>query len=78
MKLSAIFGAVAIAVVASAQTTTVGLPEYAQCGGLGFTGATVCQDPYACVVLNVWYSQCQVYVAGETTTPLSGGEYYRK
>ncbi|KAF8319128.1 hypothetical protein DL93DRAFT_2075466 [Clavulina sp. PMI_390] len=74
MKLSSIFGLIAVAAAASAQTT--GLPEYAQCGGSGYTGATVCEDPYTCVTLNFWYSQCQVYVDGDTTTPLTG--WYRK
>ncbi|APA12050.1 hypothetical protein sscle_08g068200 [Sclerotinia sclerotiorum 1980 UF-70] len=32
--------------------------RFAQCGGNGFTGSTVCEDPYKCVVSSEWYSQC--------------------
>jgi len=32
--------------------------EYAQCGGIGWTGATACVSPYTCQVLNPYYSQC--------------------
>ncbi|KAK4103475.1 carbohydrate-binding module family 1 protein [Parathielavia hyrcaniae] len=31
---------------------------YAQCGGLGFNGATECEAPATCVKMNDWYSQC--------------------
>ena len=34
------------------------VPEYAQCGGIGWTGATACLSPYTCHVLNSYYSQC--------------------
>ncbi|KAJ6450112.1 putative acetyl xylan esterase [Mycena sanguinolenta] len=32
--------------------------EYGQCGGIGWTGGTVCVLPYTCQVLNSYYSQC--------------------
>ncbi|KAF9547548.1 glycoside hydrolase family 62 protein [Agrocybe pediades] len=32
--------------------------HYAQCGGDGYTGPTVCASPYTCTVSNQWYSQC--------------------
>ncbi|OBZ79646.1 putative acetylxylan esterase A [Grifola frondosa] len=32
--------------------------EYGQCGGIGWTGATVCVSPFTCTVLNSYYSQC--------------------
>ncbi|KAJ8066778.1 hypothetical protein OCU04_004166 [Sclerotinia nivalis] len=32
--------------------------HWAQCGGNGFTGSTVCEDPYECVASSEWYSQC--------------------
>ncbi|KAF1836885.1 hypothetical protein BDW02DRAFT_492644 [Decorospora gaudefroyi] len=31
---------------------------YYQCGGQGWTGATVCEGAARCVVQNAWYSQC--------------------
>lgn len=38
-------------------TGTVG--EWGQCGGEGYTGSTVCESPYVCVELSVWWSQCE-------------------
>ncbi|PPR06057.1 hypothetical protein CVT24_004692 [Panaeolus cyanescens] len=34
------------------------VPHWGQCGGEGYTGPTVCESPYTCVVSNPWYSQC--------------------
>jgi hypothetical protein len=34
------------------------VPQYGQCGGNNWTGGTVCQSPYKCVVNGPWYSQC--------------------
>jgi endo-1,4-beta-xylanase len=48
-------------------TTTVSTPtstptgvsqHWDQCGGQGWTGATVCASPFTCQVLNPFYSQC--------------------
>lgn len=33
-------------------------PQYAQCGGLTWTGATKCASPYVCTATNEYYSQC--------------------
>lgn len=38
-------------------TGTVG--EWGQCGGIGYTGSTVCASPYVCVELSEWWSQCE-------------------
>ncbi|KAK4158034.1 glycoside hydrolase [Chaetomidium leptoderma] len=32
--------------------------HYAQCGGNGYNGPTVCESPYTCKKQNDWYSQC--------------------
>lgn len=32
--------------------------QWAQCGGIGWTGATSCASPYTCKVINDYYSQC--------------------
>ncbi|KAG8865380.1 hypothetical protein FRB96_000270 [Tulasnella sp. 330] len=32
--------------------------HWGQCGGIGYTGATVCASPYTCQVSNAYYSQC--------------------
>ncbi|KAF8323706.1 cellobiohydrolase I [Clavulina sp. PMI_390] len=36
--------------------TTV--PEYGQCGGIGYTGSTTCASGYTCTYSNAYYSQC--------------------
>jgi len=33
-------------------------PHYGQCGGIGWTGPTVCASPYKCVKNGDYYSQC--------------------
>lgn len=32
--------------------------QWGQCGGQGWTGATVCASPYTCTAASVYYSQC--------------------
>ncbi|KLO13335.1 hypothetical protein SCHPADRAFT_940466 [Schizopora paradoxa] len=32
--------------------------HWGQCGGIGWSGATVCASPYSCKVSNAYYSQC--------------------
>ncbi|THU99112.1 hypothetical protein K435DRAFT_719999 [Dendrothele bispora CBS 962.96] len=32
--------------------------QWGQCGGIGYTGPTVCASPYKCTVSNSYYSQC--------------------
>ncbi|KAJ5930628.1 endo-beta-1-4-glucanase B [Penicillium verhagenii] len=39
-------------------TSTAAASHYAQCGGIGWTGATTCASPYTCQVQNAYYSQC--------------------
>ncbi|KAG9034426.1 hypothetical protein FRB95_013223 [Tulasnella sp. JGI-2019a] len=39
-------------------TSTGTVAEYGQCGGTGYTGATVCVSPYVCTYSNDYYSQC--------------------
>lgn len=39
--------------------TGTGLAQHwSQCGGQGWTGASVCTSPYTCQSLNPYYSQC--------------------
>ena len=33
-------------------------PLYAQCGGIGYTGATTCASGSTCTIVNPYYSQC--------------------
>jgi len=34
------------------------VPEWGQCGGIGWTGGTVCVAPFTCKVSSAYYSQC--------------------
>ncbi|KDQ17923.1 carbohydrate-binding module family 1 protein [Botryobasidium botryosum FD-172 SS1] len=43
-------------------TTSTGVPQqtqWGQCGGIGWTGPTVCVSPTKCIKQNDYYSQCQ-------------------
>ncbi|KAK7435529.1 hypothetical protein VKT23_019651 [Stygiomarasmius scandens] len=46
-------------------------PEWGQCGGIGWTGATACVSGTACVVVNPYYSQCIRGAASSTVAPSS-------
>lgn len=39
-------------------TSTATAAHWAQCGGIGWTGATTCATGYTCQVQNSYYSQC--------------------
>jgi len=39
-------------------TSTSSAMKYAQCGGSGYTGSTVCASGSTCTYSNAWYSQC--------------------
>ena len=52
-------GTTGTSTTSSATTTSTGTAgEYAQCGGIGYTGPTVCVSPYTCEYSNPYYSQC--------------------
>lgn len=54
LKLSA-----TLAVLAGLAPCVLGqAPEWGQCGGIGWTGATTCVAGTTCVVMNPYYSQC--------------------
>ncbi|KAB5590336.1 hypothetical protein CTheo_6226 [Ceratobasidium theobromae] len=46
----------AAATTTTASTSTAA--HWAQCGGIGYTGPTVCASPYTCTYSNPYYSQC--------------------
>ncbi|KAK0463815.1 mannanase [Desarmillaria tabescens] len=43
------------------------VPEWGQCGGIGWTGETTCISGTVCTVLNDWYYQCLPGTATSTT-----------
>lgn len=42
----------------SAAATGSTVPKWGQCGGMGYTGLTVCVAGSTCAYSNAWYSQC--------------------
>ncbi|KAJ3986478.1 mannanase [Lentinula detonsa] len=51
------------------------VPEYGQCGGIGYTGSTACAAGNTCVILNAYFSQClpgSTSVATSTSATSSG------
>ncbi|KAI0029608.1 cellulose-growth-specific protein [Vararia minispora EC-137] len=43
---------------ASSTPTGPAVPQYGQCGGIGYSGGTVCASPFTCHQVNAYYSQC--------------------
>jgi hypothetical protein len=41
------------------------VPEYGQCGGLGYAGPTTCGSPFVCVCTSAWWCQCQAATAAK-------------
>lgn len=39
-------------------TDTTTVAQYGQCGGIGYTGSTVCASGFTCTVSSEYYSQC--------------------
>ncbi|TFK32104.1 hypothetical protein BDQ12DRAFT_701325 [Crucibulum laeve] len=56
--------------VATAQSTA---PQYGQCGGQGWSGATTCPSGWSCKYSNDYYSQCLPGAASTTTSAGGGG-----
>ncbi|KAJ3746679.1 mannanase [Lentinula detonsa] len=51
------------------------VPEYGQCGGIGYTGSTACAAGNTCVILDAYFSQClpgSTSVATSTSATSSG------
>ncbi|THH02042.1 hypothetical protein EW026_g767 [Hermanssonia centrifuga] len=77
--LASLVGALCLVAGVSAQTTA---PQWGQCGGQGWTGATTCPSGWVCTVSNEYYSQCLQGAAtaapsstpiGSTVVPPAGG-----
>ncbi|RDB15344.1 4-O-methyl-glucuronoyl methylesterase [Hypsizygus marmoreus] len=65
-KSSALASACLLVVGACAQSTA---PQWGQCGGIGWTGATACPSGWYCSVSNPYYSQCLQGTVTVTVTP---------
>ena len=44
---------------------------YGQCGGISYSGSTVCTAPYCCVAANAYYSQCTACPTSQTYPTLT-------
>ncbi|KAF8603053.1 hypothetical protein BDV93DRAFT_607116 [Ceratobasidium sp. AG-I] len=58
------------AFVALVPSSVLGVAIYGQCGGIGWTGPTVCDSGTTCQVINDYYYQC---LPGTATTTAGGG-----
>ncbi|KAG8679416.1 hypothetical protein FRC08_016989, partial [Ceratobasidium sp. 394] len=63
--------ALGTAVLASSVASVLAVAEWGQCGGIGYTGSTVCDSGLTCIVLNPYYSQCQKATSTTTSTATS-------
>ncbi|KAG8771406.1 hypothetical protein FRC12_003634 [Ceratobasidium sp. 428] len=52
------FTALAVVVAFLSPFTRASVPAYGQCGGIGYTGSTVCDSGSVCTYSNDYYSQC--------------------
>lgn len=52
------FGLLSIITLASILKRTTAVAVWGQCGGIGYTGSTVCDSGSTCTVLNAYYYQC--------------------
>ncbi|CCA70056.1 related to endo-1,4-beta-xylanase [Serendipita indica DSM 11827] len=52
-------GLVFLATLISQSSVVLGVPEWGQCNGIGYTGSKTCDSGLTCVYINDWYSQCQ-------------------
>ncbi|KAI0768229.1 hypothetical protein BD413DRAFT_614565 [Trametes elegans] len=60
--------------LASGVAAQASAPQYGQCGGQGWSGATTCPDGWSCTVSNEYYSQCLPGAASSApTAPASSG-----
>ncbi|KAJ1303873.1 hypothetical protein OPQ81_008290 [Rhizoctonia solani] len=58
------------ALVAVIPSSVLAVPQWGQCGGIGWSGSTVCDSPYVCTKINDYYYQC---LTGSATTTAGGG-----
>lgn len=43
----------------TATASSTAVAQWGQCGGIGYTGSTTCQSPYACSCNSEWWCQCE-------------------
>ncbi|KAG8687235.1 Endo-1,4-beta-xylanase F3 [Ceratobasidium sp. 423] len=53
------------ALVAIVPQSVLAVAQWGQCGGIGYSGSTVCDSPYVCTKINDYYYQC---LTGTATT----------
>ncbi|CCO37497.1 hypothetical protein BN14_11653 [Rhizoctonia solani AG-1 IB] len=60
------------ALLAVIPQSVTAVAQWGQCGGIGYSGSTVCDSPYVCTKINDYYSQCLTGSAGTTAAPTNG------
>ncbi|KAJ3555099.1 hypothetical protein NM688_g2764 [Phlebia brevispora] len=50
---------ISLATTLAFSSSVLSVAVWGQCGGIGFTGSTVCDAGTTCIELNAYYSQCQ-------------------
>ncbi|CUA69319.1 hypothetical protein RSOLAG22IIIB_08440 [Rhizoctonia solani] len=58
------------ALLAVVPSSVLAVPQWGQCGGIGWTGGTTCDSPYVCTKINDYYYQC---LTGTGATTTAGG-----
>ncbi|CAG7846198.1 Endo-1,4-beta-xylanase C Short=Xylanase C; AltName: Full=1,4-beta-D-xylan xylanohydrolase C; Flags: Precursor [Serendipita indica DSM 11827] len=64
-------GLVFLATLISQSSVVLGVPEWGQCNGIGYTGSKTCDSGLTCVYINDWYSQCQKGSGSQPTSTSS-------
>lgn len=59
----------ATSTAAAPSATQIAVPEWGQCGGVGYTGSTICASSLYCACSSQWWCQCEQGVGGESTSP---------
>ncbi|KAK0205950.1 glycoside hydrolase family 10 and carbohydrate-binding module family 1 protein [Desarmillaria ectypa] len=62
------FGLLSIITLACILQQTTAVAVWGQCGGIGYTGSTICDSGSTCTVINAYYYQCQPASNVPTTT----------
>ncbi|KAF8699663.1 Endo-1,4-beta-xylanase 1, partial [Rhizoctonia solani] len=60
------------ALLAVVPPSVLAVPQWGQCGGIGWSGGTTCDSPYVCTRINDYYYQCLTGSGSPTTAPTTG------
>ncbi|CAE6456864.1 unnamed protein product [Rhizoctonia solani] len=55
------------ALFAVVSSSVLAVPQWGQCGGIGYSGPTICDSPFVCTKINDYHYQCLTVTATTTT-----------